>query len=77
MGYDDENSLPFLFHGSYDNRLPAMERVVGVQAGNEIIAFPFSLLNKVGVINYTFAGKDITVISSPSTISVLNNKNIN
>ena len=76
VAYDDENSIPFLFHGTIDDRLPAMERVVGVQVGSESIAFPFSLLSKVDVINYTFAGEDMTVLFSPSTISVLDNKNI-
>jgi len=74
VAYDDKNSLPFLFHGSLDNRLPAMERVVGIQSDGESMAFPFSILSKVGAINYTFAGKDITVLFSPSTISVLDSK---
>ena len=74
VAYDDKNSLPFLFHGSLDNRLPAMERVVGIQSDGESMAFPFSILSKVEIINYTFAGKDITVLFSPSTISVLDSK---
>ncbi|MCL5986727.1 MAG: DUF3179 domain-containing protein [Actinobacteria bacterium] len=76
IAYDDKNSFPFLFHGSLDDRFPAMERIVGIQSDGESIAFPFSILSKVGVINYTFAGKDITVLFSPSTISVLDSKNI-
>jgi len=74
VAYEDKNSLPFLFHESLDNRLPAMERVVGIQSDGESMAFPFSILSKVGAINYTFAGKDITALFSPSTISVLDSK---
>ena len=74
VAYDDKNSLPFLFHGLLDSRLPAMERVIGIQSDGESMVFPFSILSKVGAINYTFAGKDITVLFSPSTISVLDSK---
>ena len=62
VGYDNlNNQRPFLFMAVPDERLPAMMRVVGVAVGEEAIAYPYSALWEVGVINDTFAGADLVV----------------
>ena len=39
-GYDDVDSRPFLFDGTTDERLPPMERVVGVVLGRMLLPTP-------------------------------------
>ncbi|MGH2571982.1 MAG: DUF3179 domain-containing protein [Actinomycetota bacterium] len=43
-GYDDPDSAPFLFQGTPDPRLPPKARVVGVQVGDDVMAFPYDRL---------------------------------
>ena len=38
-GYDDIDSFPFLFTDGNDDRLPAMQRVVGVDGVGEQVAY--------------------------------------
>jgi hypothetical protein len=45
-GYDRPDSAPFLFRGEPDPRLPAKARVVGVQVGTDVVAFPYALLRE-------------------------------
>lgn len=56
VGYDDVNSSPFLYRGPQDKRLRPMERVVAVSLGREDVAYPFSTLEKVRVVNDTVGG---------------------
>ena len=39
VGYDDPDAKPFLFLGDADGRARAMQRIVGVQAGEEAVAW--------------------------------------
>lgn len=39
VGYDNEDTRPFLFRGDADDRAKAKQRVVGVAAGGEAVAF--------------------------------------
>jgi len=45
-GYDDIDNPPFLFEGEVDGRLAAVERVLGVQTEDEIVAFPYFRLRE-------------------------------
>lgn len=73
-GYDNlDNERPFLFTGELDDRLPAMMRVVGVRMGEEAMAYPYSILWEVGVINDTFAGMDLVVFHAFGTNTALGN----
>ncbi len=44
FGYDAPDSSPFLFRGTPDPRLPPKARVVGVQVGADVVAFPYEEL---------------------------------
>jgi hypothetical protein len=46
-GYDRPDSAPFLFQGTPDPRLPPKARVVGVQVGSDVVAFPYDRLQAV------------------------------
>ena len=60
-GYDDVASPPFLYRGDLDGRLLPKERVVALNIEGHDLAFPFSVLEKEGVVNYTVGNRDITV----------------
>ena len=52
-------------------RLPATERVAGVNVGNARMAFPYSILEREMVVNYTLQGQDtdLVVFFEPETLS--------
>jgi hypothetical protein len=70
VGYD-ASARPFLYRGEVDDRLPAMERVVGVIVGDAAAAYPFSALEKVGVINDDVGGQPVALFYAPETLSAL------
>jgi hypothetical protein len=71
-GYDNINSQPFLFDGpSTPNVLPAMARVLTVDLEMESVAYPFSILEEVHVVNDTVAGQDVVVFWEAGTSSAL------
>lgn len=70
-GYDDIDSLPFLYHGERDPRLPPMERVVAVSLGAVDKAYPYRTLADQRVVDDTLAGQRIVVLYGPGTASAL------
>ena len=60
-GYDEADNPPFLFLGELDGRLLPKERVAAVTIGEVDVAFPFSILEKERVVNYTFSEQDLVV----------------
>lgn len=52
---------PAFFRGEYDDRLPALERVIGVGAGGEDKAFPFSLMSEIRAANDVVGGTPVVV----------------
>ena len=70
-GYDNISSQPFLFDGEIDDRLPAMERVVGLVVGEQAVAYPFSAIAEAGVINDEINGQPVVVFYAPDTVSAL------
>lgn len=76
VGYDDIHSSPFLFDGKSDPRLRPMERVVAVTLGNLDIAYPYSELAKVNVVNDTQGGKAIVIFWQRGTASSLDSSSI-
>lgn len=71
-GYDNINALPFLFDGpATPDELPAMARVLTVDLEGETVAYPFSILEEVRVVNDTVAGQDIVVFWDAGTASAL------
>ena len=62
VGYSSgETPDPNFFSGEYDERLPALERVIGVKAGGEDRAFPFSLMAELQVVNDVVGGVPVVV----------------
>ncbi len=76
VGYDNINSSPFLYAGPKDARLPPMERVVTVSLGDEDVAYPFSALEKMRVVNDTVGGRPIVVLYTKGVASALDKSSI-
>lgn len=76
VGYDNINSSPFLYSGPKDGRLPPMERVVTVSLGDEDVAYPFSVLEKMRVVNDTAGGRPIVVLYAKGVASALDKSSI-
>ena len=70
-GYDTIGQRPFLFQGEVDGRLPAMARVVTVSVEDADAAYPYTVLEEVGVINDSVGGQDLVVFFKPGTSSAL------
>ena len=68
-GYDSMDGRPFMFVGDLDDRLPPTERVVGVNVGGDVVAYPFTLLESYPVINDSVADTDIAIFYVPHTLS--------
>jgi len=76
VGYDNINSSPFLYTGPRDNRLRPMERVVTMSIGSEDVAYPFSTLEQVRVVNDTVGGVPIVVMFVKGVASALDSSSI-
>lgn len=77
-GYDAPGGspLPGFFHGKRDNRLAALERVVAVRVGSETVAYPFSRMRGVRVVNDVVGGRPLVVFWTPGMASALDQSRI-
>ena len=75
-GYDDIDSRPFLFAGETDERLPPMERVVGVVLGDRGVAYPFPALQEARVIADEVDGTDLVVLWGPGANSAVDTQDV-
>ena len=72
-GYDSIGNNPFLFDGDLDGRLPAVERVVAIEVDGLDVAYPFTLLSELQVVNDTVQGTPLTVFWRTGTASTFGN----
>ena len=70
-GYDNINNTPFLFRGRLDERLSPFERVVTLDLGDALVAYPFVLLEDVRVFQDRRGGREIAVFWAPGASSAL------
>ena len=72
VGYDDINNTPFLYRGpATPDRLAPMARVLAVELGGDVVAFPYESLEQLRVVNETVGGSEIVVFWAPGTASAL------
>lgn len=79
VGCDSPGGSPyeaFFDQKKVDKRLPSMERVVDVESQGKRKVYPFSAIDKKGVINDSFNGKHLVVFYKSGTVSVLDEKQI-
>ena len=84
MNYDltpyiiyQENSSPVLSNGDYDPRLSAMQRVLSTNVEQTAIAYPFSILRDVGVINDVVDGYPIVAFWQQGAENTISRNNEN
>jgi len=72
-GYDGANKGPFkaFFQGEPDRRLPAMERVVTIDRQDVSVAYPFSRLERIRVVNDTTGAQPIAVFWAAGAASAV------
>ncbi len=71
-GYDDVNNPPFLYIGpETPGVLPPVARVLTIDLNGEAVAYPYDVLQKVGVVNDRVGGSDIVVPWAAGTASAL------
>jgi len=71
-GYDAvPTARPAFYSGRVDPRLPALERVVAVFAGEQAVVAPFSTLVHRPVIVGSLAGRPLVVLYAPGVVSAL------
>ncbi len=75
-GYDRVGENPFLFFNPIDQRLPAMERVLGVTVESHSRVYPFSVLKNQPVINDQIGDTPIVVFSRDGMSSALDQSSI-
>ena len=75
-GYDQANTQPFLFDGKPDARLSPKEHVVTVSLGGEDVAYPYTLLKRLHVVQDTVGGTKLVVLYRPGTASGLDAENV-
>lgn len=74
-GYDS-SPQPFLYLGTPDPRLPALERVLGYTSGDTAKAYPLPTIAKEGVIGDTVDGQDVIIFYAPGQVSALDKSTI-
>ena len=75
--YDSrELPMPWFFRKAIDNRLPAMERVLGIVIDKQVIVFPFSFLNKQSLVQSKINESEILVINARGMVSPVDKKSI-
>ncbi len=75
-GYDDIRTPPFMFSGRVDDRLAAVERVLGVETPAEVVAFPYVALKEVATdgaaaVNSKVGNASVVVFWKKGTVSAL------
>ena len=71
VGYDSPNNPPYLFLGQPDERLSPTERILGVEVGDEVVAFPFGRLRQRQIVNTEIGGEPVVVFWKSGTRSAL------
>ena len=75
----DSRMVPigWFYRKPFDNRLPAMERVLGVVKGNDAVAFPFSHLKSQALVQTKIADLAVLIISKSGMASAVDKRKIN
>ena len=69
-----DTSYPFLVDGPVDGRLPAIERVVGIEIGDEALAVPYTALKEERVVEYKLGEQDLAVFYQEGLASTLDSR---
>ena len=75
-GYDSPDSPPFALGGKADPRLPPKARVVGVQVGSDVMAFPYDRLRSAAsggwaTVSAKVGGRSVVVFWKEGAVSAV------
>ncbi len=76
VGYDRADSPAFLFTGLTDGRLPPKARVVSLEQDDDVVAYPFEILEQVQVVNDMLSDMPIAIFWQEGTSSSLDSSSI-
>ncbi len=71
VGYDDVDSPAFLFRGAVDGRLAPKERIISIDKGDDVAAYPFVVLSESRIVNDSVNDEPIVLFWSEGTNSAL------
>jgi hypothetical protein len=75
VGYDS-TAQPFLFTGKIDDRLPSVERVVGLTTPSTALAYPWTTVAAAQVIEDEFGGAPIVIFHKEGRASAMDTSTI-
>ncbi|MFU8827328.1 MAG: DUF3179 domain-containing protein [Brevefilum sp.] len=76
-GYDDVNNPPFLYQGPQTpGELPPVARVLALEFDGETVAYPYTLLSEISVVNDRVGEQEVAVFWAPGQASALDTSNI-
>jgi len=71
-GYDDPANTPYLYDGPETAGVfPAMARVLALDLGGDLVAYPYEAVTASGVVNDRVGGQDVVVFWQPGVASAL------
>jgi hypothetical protein len=77
FGYDDINSVPFLYRGSpTPDQLAAVDRVLTIELNEEAVAYPYTVLEEIHVVNDTVGGENVVVFWQAGVASALDTSEV-
>ncbi|PJA99302.1 MAG: hypothetical protein CO128_03960 [Ignavibacteriales bacterium CG_4_9_14_3_um_filter_30_11] len=76
IGYDNINSKPFLYRGKIDKRLPPNEKILAIEFDGNYKAYPYSITEKMKIINDDFVGNPVLILHLIGAGSALETKDI-
>ncbi len=73
--YDDlKTKKPRLYFDKVDSRLPAMERVIGIESEKSVKAYPYSKLRKEKIIYDKIGNKNIIILYTKGQVSAVDER---
>ncbi len=76
-GYDNIENSPFLYDGpETPGQLSPMARVLTLDLNGDVVAYPYSVLSELGVVNDRVGDQDIVVFWQPGVASALDRGSI-
>jgi Protein of unknown function (DUF3179) len=75
-GYDRANERPFLMTGEIDGRLAPKEKVVTIDRGGRVIAVPYDVVDRVGVVEVETGDGPVVVFWTGGTAAALDAESI-
>lgn len=73
-GYDDINNSPFLLKAKVSDKLPPMEKVIGVRTATDVKGYAYRKTAKVNVLHDTIGNDAIVIFHLKGMASALDNR---